>query len=308
MDGHSYVADAMTLTSAMGNPELKESWDRIIVPPDIKERLVNHALLSISLRSAHAAGVGVPLHGLALLCGPPGVGKSSLARGVGSEIARQLDGRLGPVRVADVNLHILPSEFLGRTQRNIVQLFEEELPALAEEGPVVVVLDEVETLAVSRVQASSEINPADVFRGTAALLSSLDWLARMVPTAFIVATTNVVGALDDAVLSRMDLRLDLPLPTEAAVYEILADTVRELGLRFPALGDLAFASELVEVAKCLQGRDGRQVRKFVIDVLATRRETALDPSRLSIEHLVAAAKAWSSGVRDSRPDDRRDRA
>lgn len=291
MEGHSHVADALAVMPATANPELEGSWDRIIVPMQIKERLLNHALLSITLRKARAAGVGLPLHGLAMLCGPPGVGKTTLARGLGSEIARQLGGQLGPVRVVDVNLHILPSEFLGRTQRNIVQVFEEELPALAEEGPVVVVLDEVEALAVSRSQVSLEINPADVFRGTAALLSALDWVARMVPTSFIVGTTNIADALDDAVLSRADLRLDLPLPSEAVVREILVDTLRELNLRFPKLGDLCASSELDQVAALLQGRDGRQVRKFVVDVLANQRETALDPARLTVDHLVTAAKA-----------------
>ena len=227
--GHSYVSDAISATVALGNPQLEASWDRIIVADEIKERLLNHALLSIALRKAGVTGIGLPLHGLALLSGPPGVGKTTLARGLGSQVARELGGRRVVVRVVDVNMHVLPSELLGRTQRNIVQLFEEELPALAEEGPVVVVMDEVEVLAVSRSQASFDINPADVFRGTAALLSALDWIAREVPGTFIVGTTNMPGALDDAVLSRTDLRLELPLPGVSVLRSILADTFTELG-------------------------------------------------------------------------------
>lgn len=302
VEGHSRVADAVAVMPATANPELEGSWERIIVPGAIKERLLNHALLSITLREARATGVGLPLHGLALLCGRPGVGKTTLARGLGSEIARQLGGQLGPVRVVDVNLHILPSEFLGRTQRNIVQVFEEELPALAEEGPVVVVLDEVEALAVSRSQVSLEINPADVFRGTATLLSALDWVARMVPASFIVGTTNIPDALDDAFLSRADLRLDLPLPSEEVVREILADTLRELSLRFARIGDLFDSPEVDEVATLLRGRDGRQVRKFVVDVLASQRETALDPGRLTADHLLAAAKAARAAIDGVAPD------
>ena len=289
--GHSYVSDAISATVALGNPQLEASWDRIIVPAEIKERLLNHALLSIALRKAGVTGIGLPLHGLALLSGPPGVGKTTLARGLGSQVARELGGRQGVVRVVDVNMHVLPSELLGRTQRNVVQLFEEELPALAEEGPVVVVMDEVEVLAVSRSQASFDINPADVFRGTAALLSALDWIAREVPGTFIVGTTNMPGALDDAVLSRTDLRLDLPLPGVSVLRSILADTFSELGRRFPGCGALATAPELEAVAELLDGTDGRQARKFVADALARDRETAMDPSRLTAPALLEFARS-----------------
>jgi pachytene checkpoint protein 2 len=289
--GHSYVSDAISATVALGNPQLEASWDRIIVAAEIKERLLNHAMLSITLRKAGVTGIGLPLHGLALLSGPPGVGKTTLARGLGSQIAKELDGRHGVVRVVDVNMHILPSELLGRTQRNIVQLFEEELPALAEEGPVVVVMDEIEVLAVSRSQASFDINPADVFRGTAALLSALDWVAREVPGTFIVGTTNMPGALDDAVLSRTDLRLDLPLPGVSVLKSILADTFTELGQRFPGCEALATAQELDAVAELLDGTDGRQARKFVADALARQRETALDPSLLTAQALLEFARS-----------------
>ncbi len=292
---HSYVSDALIVTSAHDNPTLAENWSRIVVPEEIKERILNHAILAIELRKHGIGGVGLPLHGLVLLAGPPGIGKTSLARGLGSEVARVFGTRYGTVRVVDVNMHILPSELLGRTQRNIVQLFEEELPQLAEDGPLVVVLDEVEVLAVSRSQASMDINPADVFRGTAALLGALDWISREVPGAFVVGTTNLPGMLDAAVVSRADLVLELPLPTAPVIHEILADTLAEIHTLFPAPVPLAEAPELAEVAETLVGIDGRQTRKFVADVLASRRETALDPSKLTIDLLRQMAKERVGG-------------
>lgn len=292
---HSYVSDALTVTSAHDNPALAENWNRIVVPEEIKERILNHAILAIELRKHGIGGVGLPLHGLVLLSGPPGIGKTSLARGLGSEVARVFGTRYGTVRVVDVNMHILPSELLGRTQRNIVQLFEEELPQLAEEGPLVVVLDEVEVLAVSRSQASMDINPADVFRGTAALLGALDWISREVPGAFVVGTTNLPGMLDAAVVSRADLVLELPLPTASVIRDILADTLNEIHSLFPTPVPLADAPELAEIAEILIGIDGRQTRKFVADVLASRRETALDPSKLTIDLLHQMAKERVGG-------------
>jgi pachytene checkpoint protein 2 len=294
-----YVSESLTIRPALGDRILEESWERIIVPPEIKERLLNHALLALQLRMAGVGGVGLPIHGLALLAGPPGIGKTTLARGVGSEVARIVGDRYGTVRVVDVNLHILPSELLGRTQRNIVQLFEEVLPEVAEAGPLVVILDEVEVLAVSRSQASLEMNPADVFRGTAALLSALDWISTNLPQAVVVGTTNLPEALDEAILSRADLKLELPMPTVSVLRDILADTLSHLESHFPGMRTLSSSEELLEVAKLMEGTDGRQMRKFIVDVLATSRETALDPGSLQMSHLLAEASQRATAVNAS---------
>lgn len=288
---HSRVGEAMAVTPALHDPQVKDSWDRIVVDPAVKDRLLNHALMSISLRKAGIGGVGLPLHGLLLINGVPGVGKTTLARGLAYAVAATLGDRYGTVRLVDVNMHLLPSELLGRTQRNVVQLFQEELPALAEDGPIVVVLDEVEVLAVSRSEASLDINPADVFRGTAALLSALDWISREAPGVLVVGTTNLAGALDDAVTSRADLAIELPLPGPEVVREILADTLRELGSHFPACAALAEHEDLGAVAELLNAIDGRQARKFIADALAVDRATAMDPSLLTMATLIELAKA-----------------
>lgn len=293
MSSGGYVSGAISVTPALGDRQLEESWDRIVVPAEMKERLLNHALLAIELRMRGIGGVGLPLHGLVLLSGPPGIGKTTLARGVGSEVARIIGNKYGVVRVVDVNMHVLPSELLGRTQRNIVQLFEEVLPEIAEEGPIVVVLDEVEVLAVSRSQASLDINPADVFRGTAALLSALDWISHNVPHAFVVGTTNLPDALDDAVMSRADLCLQMPMPNADVLREILADTLRELEVHFPDMEKISQAPELVEVAALLEGTDGRQMRKFVVDVLAHDRGTSTNPGTLTAARILEIAKQRS---------------
>lgn len=286
-----YLERAITVTEAAGDPGLRDSWKRIVVPDEIKRRLLNHALMAIELRSSGVSAVGLPLHGLVVLSGPPGVGKTSLARGLGSEVAAVAGGRYGPVRVMDVDLHVLPSELLGRTQRNIHQLFLEELPKVAADGPVVLVLDELEVLAVSRLDASLDINPADVVRGTAALVGALDQVSQTLPGVVVVGTTNVPGMLDSAVRSRADLWLELPMPGVEVITAILRDTFAELARMYPGCASLAGSARLAEVAGFLAGRDCRQVRKFVGDVLALSGETALDPSRLSMDVLVEAAAA-----------------
>lgn len=285
----SYLQRALTLTPAVGNPELAECWRRIHVPPEVKRRLLNHVLLALEIRASGVSRAALPLHGLVVLAGAPGVGKSSLARGVAGEVARRIDSGRPPIRLITVNPHLLASELLGRTQRNIIAVFQDELPALVGDGPAVLVLDEVEAVAVTRAGASLSVNPIDVHRGTAALLAAFDWLASEMPKVVVVATTNLPETLDAAVLSRADVVLDVPRPGRAAIEAILADTLDALGEVYPGCQGQSADERLSEVARLLDGCDGRQARKFVAEALASRTETALSPGSLTVANLLDAA-------------------
>ena len=79
--------------------------------------------------------------------------------------------------------------------------------------PTIVLLDEVESMAVARGAASLQANPADVHRATDAVLTALDDIAARAPHVFTVATSNFLEALDGAFVSRADIVVDVPLPT-----------------------------------------------------------------------------------------------
>lgn len=286
-----YAQRSLAATPAAANPALAECWRRIVVSGEIKRRLLNHVLLALEVRTARVPRTVLPLHGLVILSGPPGVGKSTLARGVAGQVADHLDGRHGTVRMVEMNPHLLPSELLGRTQRNIISVFQDELPALTGGDPVVLVFDDMEVLGVARSRASLAVNPVDVHRGTAALLAVLDWLSVEMPQVVVVGTTNLPGALDDAVLSRADVTIDIPLPGRAAIEAILADTLAALGEAYPRCGELARDPRIAEVAELLDGCDGRQTRKLIGEALAMRTETVLHPGSLAIEALIEAAVA-----------------
>jgi SpoVK/Ycf46/Vps4 family AAA+-type ATPase len=298
-----YIQRALAAAPAAGNAALDECWRRIIVPAAIKERLLNHVLLALEIRGRGIPRTALPLHGLIVLSGPPGVGKSTLARGVAGPAARHLDGRYGPLRIVEMNPHLLPSELLGRTQRNVISVFKDELPALAGDNPAVLVLDDMEVLGIARSRASLSVNPVDVHRGTAALLTVLDWLSWEMPRVVVVGTTNLPGALDDAVLSRADVTLDVQPPGRAAVEAILADTLRALGGAYPGCGELAEDPRIAEVAALLDGCDGRQARKFIGEALALRTETALHPDSLTAAVLLTAARTWRAAGRPGSPAD-----
>jgi AAA+ superfamily predicted ATPase len=262
------------------------AWDSIITPEGIKSRLLNQAILSLQLRTKLDYSV-TALHGLVLLYGPPGTGKTTLARGLANEVAKII----GRARLIAVNPHGLMSAEHGQSQQRVIELMTDRIPALADDGtPTFVLLDEVESMAVARSAASLSANPADVHRATDAVLTALDELGRSQPHIITIATSNFSEALDEAFKSRADLALEVPLPTAEGVAAILRRTLDDFGEAFPRLRVLAKAAELDRVAAALVGLDGRRVRKSVTEALASRREVAMDPGKLTIADLLQVAQ------------------
>src|ERR1700730_9852367 len=201
--------DGVARRCPLPSDELTPAWNSIMLAEGIRERLLAQSLLSFTVRQK-LPFESAPLHGLILLTGAPGTGKTTLARGLANQVAKQLSGT--KCTYVEIDPHALTSSALGRSQQAVAKLFEQTLPELAMEGPDLVLLDEVETLAVSRHRLSLEANPIDVHRATDAALAGMDRLTREHRNVLLIATTNFPEALDSAVLSRADHVEEIGLP------------------------------------------------------------------------------------------------
>jgi SpoVK/Ycf46/Vps4 family AAA+-type ATPase len=264
--------------------KFSDLYRRIKMPEAKKKRIIAQILLSYTIRGKVPQGA-LPIHGFILLVGPPGNGKTSLAKGAAS-VASEMLGRKS-VKFIQVEPHSLTSGQMGKTQKEVHSFLTETIAEHAAQGPLIVLLDEVETLAVDRQSLSMDANPVDIHRATDAVLAALDHLAEKFPELLFIATSNFEKAVDEALLSRADAVIRIDNPDIDACHWILADTLEAMSGVWPALGKLASDPELHKVAKAAHGRDGRRIRKSVLEACASDTEVAMDPSLLTIEHLLA---------------------
>lgn len=268
--------------------EFEELWNRIVLPDDIKNQLRAQVLLELTFRTQITSRAAVPLHGIILLVGPPGTGKTSIAKGVASAAVSALDKT--KVKFIEVEPHTLSSSALGKSQREIRRFLEDVVTEYAKQGPLIVLLDEVETLVSDRSKMSMEANPVDVHRATDAMLAGLDNLAARFPQLLFIATSNFEGALDPAFISRADLVLRIEKPSREACEAILKDTLNAIGEKWKNVKKLISDVKFEKVIDAAEGLDGRQIRKAVLSALTQNIDTVLDPGLLTIQQLLKAMK------------------
>lgn len=273
--------------------DLQGRWDRLI-GIDATKILVLRYFTAGEFLAQKKLSKEVARGNIILIAGPPGTGKTDLALGCGHRFAVK-NGE--PAVLLEVDAHQLPSANKGGTQQNIVRLFRDIAEVAASDLPVIVVVNEVETIAGSRADLAPATNPADTANSVNAVIESLDTVAQDWPNVRIFVTCNRPKALDRAVLDRCDFTITTKLPNAAAREAILLDAlvpVLEAVARHRRDGNGADRQaggcgrgampELPAVVRKSEGLSPRELRKLVIRGLSL----AETPADFTTAHLELA--------------------
>ncbi|PPQ79562.1 hypothetical protein CVT25_003444 [Psilocybe cyanescens] len=203
-------------------------WDSLIYADDIKMKLLDYIHATLVFSDANVDFNLVSWNRVVLLHGPPGTGKTSLCRALAQKLSIRLSHRYSHARLLEINSHSLFSKWFSESGKLVQRLFTSITELVEEEdGFVVVLIDEVESLTAARVGAMAGTEPSDGLRVVNALLTQLDKLKHR-KNVLIMATSNLVKAIDSAFVDRADILQYVDLPSREAIYEILRSCLCEI--------------------------------------------------------------------------------
>jgi transitional endoplasmic reticulum ATPase len=183
-----------------------------------------------------------------LLHGPPGCGKTLLAKAVANESAANFFSINGPE---------IMSKFYGESEKRLRQAFQKA----QENAPSIIFIDELDAIAPKREEVSGEVER----RVVAQLLALMDGLEAR-GDVIVIGATNRVNAIDPALRrpGRFDREIEIVVPDKNGRFEILQIHTRGM--------PLSESVDLTKLRNMTHGYTGA-------DVAALAREAAMKSLR-----------------------------
>ncbi|XP_077252300.1 uncharacterized protein LOC143891641 isoform X2 [Tasmannia lanceolata] len=203
------LAESLSRDIIRGNPDVK--WESIKGLENAK-RLLKEAVVMPIKYPKYFTGLLSPWKGI-LLFGPPGTGKTMLAKAVATECKTTF---------FNISASSVVSKWRGDSEKLVKVLFE----LARHHAPSTIFLDEIDAIISQRGDGRSEHEASR--RLKTELLIQMDGLTRTDELVFVLAATNLPWELDAAMLRRLEKRILVPLPepeARGAMFEELLPSV-----------------------------------------------------------------------------------
>jgi transitional endoplasmic reticulum ATPase len=186
-------------------------WDDVGGLSGVRQRLVEAVEWPLKYPQLFEQAGVQPPKGL-LLAGPPGIGKTLIAKAVANESGVNVIAVKGPE---------LMSRFVGESEAGVREVFHKARQA----APCIIFLDEVDAVVPARSAGASDSHVSE--RVLSQFLAEMDGLEEL-KGVFVLGATNRADLIDAAMLrpGRFDEVIELPLPSEQDRREILAVHLR----------------------------------------------------------------------------------
>jgi proteasome-associated ATPase len=159
-----------------------------------------------------------------LLYGPPGCGKTLIAKAVANSLAKRVAEKTGNASSRSYFLNIkgpeLLNKYVGETERQIRLIFQRAREKSEEGVPVIVFFDEMDSLFRTRgTGISSDIESTIVPQ----LLAEIDGVESL-KNVIVIGASNREDLIDPAILrpGRLDVKIKIERPDETAAAQIFA--------------------------------------------------------------------------------------
>jgi transitional endoplasmic reticulum ATPase len=238
------------------------AWDDLIISDNTKQELMSVINLLKDPKAAKDYGIALP-KGI-LFNGPPGTGKTTIAKAVATMAG--LDFFV--LRANDI-----VSKWVGESEKNLTRLFE----VATKHAPALIFIDEIDSLGKKR----SEGNAAHSDNLLNHLLQLIDGVLKT-EGLYIIAATNRADLVDEALrrAGRLNRTIEIPLPDYTSRRKLFAVYSRKLRL--------APDIDLDMLAKVTEGNSGADIKAICnqAGLHAFQREQQLPESRRA--HIVTA--------------------